>query len=124
MFPVYQLPISASQLIGAECISIGRHGKYLLFGLRSGSPRQGDLRFLIIHLRMTGRLFLVPASEAVIRSTGLSLILDQGLALRFDDPRKFGRVWLVDDPGEIIGKLGPARPDGQSFGVQGSARQV
>lgn len=102
------LPADLRQhLIGAECISIGRHGKYLLFGLQSGSPRQGDLRFMIIHLRMTGRLFLVPASEAVIRSTRLSLILDQGLALRFDDPRKFGRVWLVDDLGEVIGSLGP-----------------
>jgi len=94
------------QLARAEFTSAGRHGKYLLLGLRSGS-RQGDRRFLIIHLRMTGRLWLVPASEAVVRFTGLSLILDQGLALRFDDPRKFGRVWLVEDPGEVIGKLGP-----------------
>jgi formamidopyrimidine-DNA glycosylase len=95
------------QLVGAEFSSVGRHGKYLLLDLRSGSPRQGHRRYLIIHLRMTGRLWLVPASEAVEHSTRLSLILDQGLALRFDDQRKFGRVWLVDDPVEVIGKLGP-----------------
>ena len=94
-------------LAGAEFTSVGRHGKYLLFGLRSANPGLGDNCFLIIHLRMTGRLFLVPASEAVVHFTRLSLILDQGLALRFDDPRKFGRVWLVNDPGAVIGNLGP-----------------
>jgi formamidopyrimidine-DNA glycosylase len=34
-------------------------------------------------------------------------MLDLGLALRFDDPRKFGRVWVVDDPALVIGDLGP-----------------
>jgi len=95
------------RIAGSEFVTVGRHGKYLLFGLgRRGAP-QVDRRFLIIHLRMTGRLHLVPASEAIERYTRLSLLLDHGLALRFDDPRKFGRVWLVDDPGEVIGDLGP-----------------
>jgi formamidopyrimidine-DNA glycosylase len=35
------------------------------------------------------------------------LLLDKGLALRFDDARKFGRVWFVDDPKRVIGDLGP-----------------
>jgi formamidopyrimidine-DNA glycosylase len=61
----------------------------------------------IVHLRMTGRLYLVPQSEAIERHTRLVLMLDSGLALRFDDPRKFGRVWLVDDPAKVIGRLGP-----------------
>lgn len=95
------------QLTGAGFTSVGRHGKYLLFGLQRGGPFREPHRFLIIHLRMTGRLWLVPEACAVERHTGLSLILDQGLALRFDDPRKFGRVWLVEDPGQVIGNLGP-----------------
>jgi formamidopyrimidine-DNA glycosylase len=56
---------------------------------------------------MTGRLFLVPHSSALERHTRLVLMLEKGLALRFDDPRKFGRVWLVDDPAIVIGGLGP-----------------
>lgn len=84
--------------------SISRSGKYLLFHLECPG---NTFRVLIIHLRMTGRLFLVPHNEAVERHTRLALMLDKGLALRFDDPRKFGRVWLVDDPVCVIGGLGP-----------------
>ena len=93
-----------SLLTGCRFSSIARHGKYLVFHLES--PRN-QLRTLIVHLRMTGRLFLVPQNEAVERHTRLVLMLDTGLALRFDDPRKFGRVWLVDDPMTVIGRLGP-----------------
>jgi formamidopyrimidine-DNA glycosylase len=56
---------------------------------------------------MTGRLFLVPASEAIERHTRLALMLDHGRALRFDDPRKFGGVWLTDDPETVTGGMGP-----------------
>ncbi|RPH55898.1 MAG: formamidopyrimidine-DNA glycosylase, partial [Chloroflexi bacterium] len=28
-------------------------------------------------------------------------------ALVFNDTRKFGRIWLVDDPDQVIGRLGP-----------------
>jgi formamidopyrimidine-DNA glycosylase len=33
--------------------------------------------------------------------------LDNGQELRFRDTRKFGRVYLVHDPEQILGKLGP-----------------
>ena len=95
------------QLAGAGFVSVARQGKYLLFGLEQKVGPQAKSRFLIIHLRMSGRLFLVSQSDAIARHTRLSLVLDHGLALRFDDPRKFGRVWLVDDPGEVIAGLGP-----------------
>jgi formamidopyrimidine-DNA glycosylase len=68
---------------------------------------QGHSRCLVIHLRMTGRLFLVPEGVAVERHTRLALTLDNGCALRFDDPRKFGRVWLTDDAASVTAKLGP-----------------
>lgn len=91
---------------GAEFTSINRHGKYLIFSL--GQPESDNRKvFLIVHLRMTGRLYLVPHDEAVDRHTRLSLLLDKGLALRFDDPRKFGRVWLVQNTDEVLHGLGP-----------------
>lgn len=95
------------QLTGAGFASVTRHGKYLLFGLEPQPGLQSKSRWLVIHLRMSGRLYLLPQAEAIARHTRLALILDQGLVLRFDDPRKFGRVWLVDDPAEIIAALGP-----------------
>lgn len=92
------------ELEGCRFVAIGRQGKYLVFQM---SCDGGQSRFLIVHLRMTGRLFLVPASAAIERHTRLALMLDGGLALRFDDPRKFGRVWLTDDPDTVTGGMGP-----------------
>ncbi len=37
----------------------------------------------------------------------LILRLSDDRTLVFTDPRKFGRVWLVDDPAEIFKELGP-----------------
>jgi formamidopyrimidine-DNA glycosylase len=97
-------------LAGCRCAAIGRRGKYLLFKL--DCPGVPSL-FLVVHLRMTGRLLLVPDSEAIERHTRLALMLDGGLALRFDDPRKFGRVWLTEEPGAVTGEMGP---DGLTVG--------
>lgn len=93
-----------ARLEGCCFASIGRLGKYLIFAL--DGPGKQPL-FLVVHLRMTGRLHLVPDSAAIERHTRLALLLDHGLALRFDDPRKFGRVWLTDDPDTVTGGTGP-----------------
>lgn len=92
------------QLAGYCCASIARLGKYLLFSLDCAGKQT---YVLVVHLRMTGRLFLVPDSDAITRHTRMALFLDHGLALRFDDPRKFGRVWLTDAPASITGGMGP-----------------
>lgn len=86
------------------CQKILRHGKYLFFGFQAS--RATPYIWMALHLRMTGRLFLVPTAQAVARYTRFLLLLDHDVALRFDDPRGFGRVWIVDDPVEIIDKLG------------------
>lgn len=90
---------------GLTCCAVCRHGKYLFFEFQGCSDQKPV--WLALHLRMTGRLFLVPEQEIAERHTRFSLLLDQGLALRFDDPRAFGRVWLIDEPSEVTGKLGP-----------------
>ncbi|MEI6206858.1 MAG: DNA-formamidopyrimidine glycosylase [Desulfuromonadales bacterium] len=86
--------------------AISRHGKYLIFTLSSINQCRKEF-FLIVHLRMTGRLYLVPRENAVVRHTRVSLLLGDDLALRFDDPRKFGRIWLVNHPDEVTCGLGP-----------------
>jgi formamidopyrimidine-DNA glycosylase len=114
-----------AQLEGCGFASIGRLGKYLIFSLNCPGSQP---HFLVVHLRMTGRLFLVPDSAAIERHTRLALMLDHGLALRFDDPRKFGRVWLTDDPGTVTGGMGPDAltigPDEFAARLAGHRRQL
>ncbi len=78
----------------------GRRGKYMLFGLSSGET-------LVVHLRMTGELRIRPAGFGRDKHTHLILDLDNDQELHYRDQRKFGRIWLVNDPGEVISKLGP-----------------
>jgi len=112
-------------LEGCCFTSIGRLGKYLIFTLNCPGEQS---RFLVVHLRMTGRLFLVPDNAAIERHTRLALFLDHGLALRFDDPRKFGRVWLVNDPETVTGGMGPdaltVGPDEFTLRLAGYRRQL
>lgn len=62
---------------------------------------------LFIHLRMSGRLHLTTPDEPRQKHEHLILDFDDGRQLRFHDTRKFGRMYLVHDPDEVIGRLGP-----------------
>ncbi len=94
------------RVAGTRVQSVGRYGKYLLIGLEPCSGA-GHLLTLLVHLKMSGRLDVVPRSQAFTPHARLVWLLEGDLALRFDDARKFGRVWLVGDPAEVTGKLGP-----------------
>ena len=93
---------------GRRFVSFARRGKYMLFGLDSGET-------LVVHLRMTGELRihapaaseLEQAAVPVDKHTHVLFELDTGEELRFRDTRKFGRIWLVEDVSEVVGKLGP-----------------
>ncbi|MCS6846809.1 MAG: DNA-formamidopyrimidine glycosylase [Anaerolineae bacterium] len=100
-------PRAFARRIAGTCVqSVGRYGKYLLVGLHRLCDESGALS-LLVHLKMSGRLDVVPRAEAFTPHARLVWLLDDGLALRFDDARKFGRVWLVGDPAQVVGKLGP-----------------
>jgi formamidopyrimidine-DNA glycosylase len=62
---------------------------------------------LIIHLRMSGDLLAILGGYQPASHDRLLLKLTGDMTLVFSDPRKFGRVWLVDDPAEIFQNLGP-----------------
>ena len=89
-----------SHLLGQRLTSIARRGKYLIFSLSSD-----DL--LVIHLKMTGSLLLKPASAEPDKFTRAILHLNKEIQLHFNDPRKLGVMWLVEDTNSIVGKLGP-----------------
>ena len=82
--------------------SVQRRGKYLILELPP--------HYLLIHLRMTGRLFFCNAPESTWETdphVHVTIQLDDDARLYFRDVRKFGRFFLVDDPEKIVGSLGP-----------------
>lgn len=97
------------ELPGRSFDSVSRRAKYLLLPA-------GD-RCLLIHLGMSGRLRVLPASHPAGKHDHLDIVLDNGQALRFNDPRRFGTVLWFDGPAEsheLIRHLGP-EPLGDDF---------
>jgi len=89
-----------ARIYGQRIEAINRRGKYLIFTLSGGET-------LIIHLKMSGHLAVVGADTPTHKHVHTIFRLADGRELRFRDMRKFGRVYLVADPAEIVGKLGP-----------------
>lgn len=87
-------------LSGQRIEDVTRRGKYLIFRLSGGDS-------LVIHLKMTGDLMVVPAGDPLHPHVRVVFDLDNGHQLRFQDPRKFGRVYLTDDISKVVGRLGP-----------------
>jgi formamidopyrimidine-DNA glycosylase len=56
---------------------------------------------------MSGDLFIKEKEAAPATHDRLRLFLSSDKILTFNDTRKFGRVWLTDDPASVIGDLGP-----------------
>lgn len=79
--------------------AIRRRGKFIVIDL---TP-EGHL---LIHLRMSGRLHLVPRGTEPSHHEHVVFALDNMLELRFHDTRKFGRVFLVSDLAPVLGQLG------------------
>ncbi len=84
---------------GRTIRDVDRRGKYLVFPLDQGT--------LLIHLKMTGDLGLRRAGEPAGPYDHTIFHLDQGWDLRFGDARKFGKVFLLEDPGVVLTALGP-----------------
>lgn len=87
------------KLPGQTIRDIRRRGKFLIF-------KFDDLT-LLIHLRMSGDLWVEPAAQPLAPHSRVCFDLPQNFRLTFHDPRKFGRLWLLEDPNEVLGELGP-----------------
>ena len=89
---------------GMQIKSVGRRGKYLVFGLT-------DALELVVHLGMTGQLRLVDAVAPLEKHTHAVFFLDDGRQLRYRDPRRFGRLLLGTEQALLSSKklplLGP-----------------
>jgi formamidopyrimidine-DNA glycosylase len=88
----------AALVTGRRIESVGRRAKLLLLRL---APRGGDGGAVIaVHLRMTGRVFVL-APGAQTERTRAVLHLSGGLRLAFADLRRFGSMHAFAD-GEIV----------------------
>jgi len=129
------------QIKGQVIKGVSRRAKYLNIQLQDYN--------LMIHLRMSGDLLLKSSKIQPDKHDRLILTLTPGSLrhslqsqggasptgsgeskLVFNDTRKFGRVWLMDMPEVILGKLGP-EPLGDEFtakwlheNLQGRHRQL
>jgi formamidopyrimidine-DNA glycosylase len=97
-----------SKLRGRRIDSVGRRAKYLLINTDSGTA--------ILHLGMTGSVFLVERDTPAGVHDHFDILLDNGHALRFRDPRRFGSFFFSKDPHshELLARLGP-EPLGDKF---------
>lgn len=89
-----------SRLTGRGIRDVRRRGKWLLLGLDGGE-------WLLVHLRMSGRLTVGRSDAPGDPHTRVVFYLDNGQRLHFSDPRKFGRMVLTAYPEEWLGDLGP-----------------
>ncbi len=89
----------AAQVRGLTVSGVKRRGKFILVNL---APKT-----LLIHLRMSGDLRVEEMGQPVQTHDRLLLNFEDGARLVFSDTRKFGRVWLVDDPDTVVCRLGP-----------------
>ena len=97
---------------------VQRRGKFLILPLSGSGPAN-----FIVHLGMTGRLLVQPQSQAPDPLTRHSFPLDDGREIRFVDGRKFGKLWLVDSPGEVLPVMSP-EPFDDEFTVETLAESL
>jgi formamidopyrimidine-DNA glycosylase len=86
-------------IIGQKVRDVSRRAKFIILELSASS--------LFIHLRMSGDILIKDKPVQIEKHDRLILSLSNDKVMVFNDTRKFGRVWLTDDPEEVIGGLGP-----------------
>jgi formamidopyrimidine-DNA glycosylase len=82
--------------------SVTRRAKYLLISLSNGT--------VIMHLGMSGSVRIIEAREPSLLHDHVDIVLANGKALRFTDPRRFGCVlWESNNPEQhkLLVHLGP-----------------
>ena len=97
-----------SKLRDREISSVTRRAKYLLINTSDGTA--------IVHLGMTGSVFIVDRDTPAGVHDHFDVELDSGKALRFRDPRRFGSFLWSRQPLQhpLLEKLGP-EPLGDEF---------
>lgn len=90
-----------AKLTGQTVRALRRRAKYLLFDTDRGTA--------MLHLGMSGSVRIIDPDEPAGKHDHIDIRFDNGKALRFRDPRRFGSLLWADDPGEhpLLRDLGP-----------------
>lgn len=90
-----------AKLTGQTVRALRRRAKYLLFDTDRGT--------VLLHLGMSGSVRIIDPDEPAGKHDHVDIRFDNGKALRFRDPRRFGSLLWADDPGEhpLLRDLGP-----------------
>lgn len=90
-----------SLVAGQTVQDVSRRAKYIVITLT-------DIT-LLIHLKMTGRLYVVPKSATDEADKWVRAVfdLDNDHQLRFSDSRKFGKLYLTTDTQAFFAHIGP-----------------
>jgi len=93
-------------VLGRTITATSRRAKLVVLDLDDGGA-------ITIHLKMTGQLFVVPATQSLDPYVRLVMAFDDGRELRFRDIRKFGRVGIAHRDaaagGDLRGELGGSK---------------
>ena len=87
----------AAALEGRRILDVRRVGKHIVFDLEGNQNGAAKSRAQwIVHLGMTGSLLICPAESELQKHTHAVLQLASGRELRFVDPRRFGRLSVIE----------------------------
>lgn len=114
--PSLRIPIGDSirNARGRTVAAVRRRAKYLLIDTPCDEGARGGL---MIHLGMSGSLRICPGETPPGKHDHVDLLLENGVCLRFNDPRRFGIFTWWDAPAEahpLLRDLGP-EPLGDEF---------
>lgn len=97
------VPLNINELCaGKKITAVFRRAKYILIHLTNG--------YILIHLGMSGHLRMVPSTIKPNKHDHIDIMLTNGFALRFCDPRRFGLfLYLDENPHQhsLLSHLGP-----------------
>ncbi len=88
------------ELKNRKIVEVFRSGKQIVFALAAPQKRRGTA-YLLVHLRMTGRLIWQPSEAQELPRQRARFTLDQGV-LAFVDTRRFGTIRYATDPAAFI----------------------
>jgi formamidopyrimidine-DNA glycosylase len=93
-----------------------RRGKYLLVQLQPSVGKQvaPSGGWLGVHLRMSGQLLWVKATDPIHKHTRVRFCCADGQDLRFIDQRTFGKLWWIPpktDPAQVMAGLAILGPE-------------
>jgi formamidopyrimidine-DNA glycosylase len=88
------------EIHGKSLSSISRKGKFLVL-------KMADKLNIALHMGMSGRFFIKEENDEITeKHVHMIVYLDNGRKLLYQDPRRFGGVFLLRDTEEFFSRLG------------------